>query len=152
MTYEFTRVRRVQFAETDMAGIMHFANFFRVMEETEHAFFRSLGLLMHGDVDGVMHGWARVRASCDYVRPARYADRLQVQLLVMEVGGKSIRHQFRFHLLDDAGEVEGPEIARGEMTVVHVTKTGNDAQLRSGPVPDDVRRQVTAAPSQLLES
>ena len=29
--------RRVQFAETDLAGIAHFACFFRYMEEAEHA-------------------------------------------------------------------------------------------------------------------
>ena len=35
--------RRVEFAETDMAGQVHFSNFFRYMEAAEHAFFRSLG-------------------------------------------------------------------------------------------------------------
>ena len=43
MPYEFKHIRRVEFAETDMAGIVHFSNFFRMMEATEHAFFRSLG-------------------------------------------------------------------------------------------------------------
>ena len=42
-TFEFKLTRRIEFAETDMAGIVHFANFFRMMEATEHAFFRSLG-------------------------------------------------------------------------------------------------------------
>ena len=40
MPTEFTIKRRVQFSETDMAGIMHFANYFRLMEEVEHAFLR----------------------------------------------------------------------------------------------------------------
>ncbi|MBL8848408.1 MAG: acyl-CoA thioesterase, partial [Planctomycetaceae bacterium] len=40
----FVSQRRVQFSETDMAGIVHFANFFRWMEEAEHEYFRSLGL------------------------------------------------------------------------------------------------------------
>ena len=39
----FTTTRRVEFGDTDMAGIMHFANFFRFMERTEHAFLRTLG-------------------------------------------------------------------------------------------------------------
>ena len=43
MPYEFKLTRRVEFAETDMAGIVHFANFFRMMEAAEHAFFRSVG-------------------------------------------------------------------------------------------------------------
>ena len=44
MAYEFKLTRHVDFAETDMAGIMHFSNFFRFMEATETAFFRSLSL------------------------------------------------------------------------------------------------------------
>jgi len=42
MAYEFKLVRRVEFNETDAAGIVHFSNFFRYMESVEHAFFRSL--------------------------------------------------------------------------------------------------------------
>ena len=44
MAYEFKAIRRVEFAETDMAGIVHYSNFFRYMETAEHGFFRSLGL------------------------------------------------------------------------------------------------------------
>ena len=47
MLYEFKVIRQVEFSETDMAGLMHFSNFFRFMESTEHAFFRSLGLALH---------------------------------------------------------------------------------------------------------
>ena len=47
MAYEYKMTRRIEFAETDMAGIVHFSNFFRMMEATEHAFFRSLGLSIH---------------------------------------------------------------------------------------------------------
>jgi tetratricopeptide (TPR) repeat protein len=34
----FTTTRRVEFGDTDMAGIMHFANFFRFMEAAETSF------------------------------------------------------------------------------------------------------------------
>ena len=44
MAAEFSISRRVQFAETDMAGVVHFSNYFRWMEEVEHAFFRAVGL------------------------------------------------------------------------------------------------------------
>ena len=33
MSYEFQITRRVEFFETDLAGIMHFSNFFRFMED-----------------------------------------------------------------------------------------------------------------------
>ena len=41
---EFRYRRRVQFAETDMAGIVHFSWYFRYMEEAEHALWRAAGL------------------------------------------------------------------------------------------------------------
>ena len=44
MAYEYRAERTIEFAETDMAGIVHFSNYFRFMEATEHYFFRSLGL------------------------------------------------------------------------------------------------------------
>jgi len=44
MAYEFKAVRRVEFSDTDTAGIMHYSNYFRFMETAEHGFFRSLGL------------------------------------------------------------------------------------------------------------
>ena len=40
----FRYSRRVQFAETDLAGIVHFSMFFRYMEEAEHALWRAAGL------------------------------------------------------------------------------------------------------------
>ncbi|HCE02754.1 MAG TPA: acyl-CoA thioesterase, partial [Acidobacteria bacterium] len=41
---EFRLTRRVQFYETDSAGIVHFSVFFRYMEEAEHAMWRAAGL------------------------------------------------------------------------------------------------------------
>ena len=43
MSCEIKVVRRVEFCDTDMAGIVHYSNFFRYMEVAEHEFFRSLG-------------------------------------------------------------------------------------------------------------
>ena len=57
MPSEFRLTRRIEFAEADMAGIVHFANFFRMMESAEHEFFRSLGFSIHGHEDGATIGW-----------------------------------------------------------------------------------------------
>jgi len=64
MSYEHKIVRDVEFSDTDMAGIMHFANFFKFMEAAEHAFFRSLGLSIHTD-DPNEVSWPRVHAGMD---------------------------------------------------------------------------------------
>lgn len=88
---QFIVSRRVEFAETDMAGIVHFANFYKWMEETEHEYFRSLGLsIMERRDDGTYIGWPRVSASCSFEKPAFYEDILQVRLDIERIGVKSL--------------------------------------------------------------
>ena len=48
MPCEYRLKRRVQFYETDMAGIVHFSWFFRYLEEAEHAMWREAGLTIAG--------------------------------------------------------------------------------------------------------
>lgn len=93
-----------------MAGIVHFANFFRMMENAEHAFFRSLGFTIHGHESGTTIGWPRVNAACEFLRPLRFEEVVEIQLLVAEVRTRSIRYVFRFW--KDAGG-QRVEVARG---------------------------------------
>ena len=68
MVFEFRLKRRVQFYETDAAGIVHFSNYFRYMEEAEHALWRSAGITISGS--GSEIGWPRVSVSFEYLQPA----------------------------------------------------------------------------------
>ena len=52
MGYEFKAQRRVEFSDTDMAGIMHFSNFFKFMEVAETDFLTARGLNVTGDSPG----------------------------------------------------------------------------------------------------
>ena len=80
--YQFRSRQRVEFADTDLAGIAHFSNFFRYMERAEHEFLRSLGLSVHTvDGDDVV-SWPRVHADCKYYAPLKFEDELDVDLLV----------------------------------------------------------------------
>ncbi len=82
MAFEIKLQRRVEFSETDAAGIVHFSNFFRYMESAEHAFFRSLGYsIMMRRFDPPL-GFPRVHVSCDYRSPLRFEDLVEVHLLV----------------------------------------------------------------------
>ena len=129
----FTLHRRVQFAETDMAGIAHFSNYFRWMEEVEHAFFRSLGMsviMRHGDRDIT---WPRVSVSCDYSGPVRFEDELDLRLRVAKVGGKS--------LVFEVDVMKGGErVALGKMTSVCCTIV--DGTMRSVTIPADIRAKL----------
>ncbi len=94
---QFIATRRVQFSETDMAGIVHFSNFYRWMEETEHEFFRSLGFaIMEPHDDGTYLGWPRVSASCTFERPLTYDDEFQVRLDIERIGVKSVTYVMEF--------------------------------------------------------
>src|SRR5258705_98325 len=74
MPSDFRLTRIVEFCETDMAGIMHFSNFFRWMEACEAGFYRSLDLPLISFVPGSVVGWPRVSASCSYKAPLRFND------------------------------------------------------------------------------
>ncbi len=96
-TAQFITTRRVEFADTDMAGIIHFANYYRYMEEAEHAFFRSLGLsIMQPQPGGAVIGWPRVSASCSFEAPAYFEDELEVRLSVVYKGVKSLNYVIEF--------------------------------------------------------
>lgn len=91
----FVTRRRVEFAETDMAGIAHFANFFRWMEEAEHEYFHSLGLTIVARQDGAVHvGWPRVSASCNFHAPLFYRDEFEVRVTLERLGVRSISYHF----------------------------------------------------------
>ncbi|HBI46669.1 MAG TPA: acyl-CoA thioesterase [Planctomycetales bacterium] len=107
----FRTTRIVEFGDTDMAGIVHFANFFRYMEAAEHAFLRSLGLSVVMEYEGAKYGLPRVSASCDYLRPARFGETLTITVAVEKLGRSSITYAFDFTRDDEA-------IARGRVTAV----------------------------------
>src|SRR3954452_25215704 len=82
--------RRVQFSETDTAGIVHFSNYFRYFEDAEHALWREAGLSIHPHDSPI--GWPRVSASCDYHRPLRFEQEFQVSVQIVELTKRAIRY------------------------------------------------------------
>ncbi|RMH19647.1 MAG: acyl-CoA thioesterase [Acidobacteria bacterium] len=91
---EFHSRRRVEFADTDMAGIVHFARFFVFMETAEHELLRALGAEVHFEHEGRTVGWPRVEASCRYLSPARLGDVLDVAVRVLKRGRRSMTYGF----------------------------------------------------------
>ena len=146
MAWEFRATRRVEFSETDLAGIVHFSNFFRYMETVEHAFWRSLGSSIIMTQFDPPLGMPRVHASCDYRRPARFEDLLEMRLLVAEKRARSLSYQIRFSRLEP-GPVE--EIARGRLTVVCVRRTASGSMEAVG-LPQILADQIEVAPAEFL--
>ena len=146
MPYEFKAQRRVEFSDTDMAGIMHYSNFFRFMETAEHGFYRSLGFsVVEPNIDPRV-GWPRVHAECDYRKPLRFEDMVEIHLLVTEKRSKSLSFQFRFRKLKgNAGE----EVARGALTIVCVAHAA-DGTMKAVPIPETIAEKIQVAPAESL--
>ena len=138
MPSEFSVTRQVEFHETDMAGIMHFANFFRWMETCETAFYRSLGLPSISFVPGQVVGWPRVNVSCAYRAPLRFNDSVVVKLYVKKLTAKSVTYVFKF-------VKDGLLCATGEVTAVCVAADAKGGMVAQ-PIPADVRAQLQEAP------
>jgi YbgC/YbaW family acyl-CoA thioester hydrolase len=142
MPYEFKRVFQVEFADTDMAGIVHFANFFRYMEATEHAFFRSLGFSIHMHIEGRNIGWPRVHVTCDYKSPLRFEDEVEVHLRVREKRSKSLTYDFTFRKLD------GTPVAAGALTAVCVALDEQTGTMRAVAIPEAIAAKIEVAPNE----
>ena len=149
MAFEFKLIHRVAFAETDMAGIVHFSNFFRYMENTEHAFYRSLGAsVIMRDANPPL-GFPRVHAECDYRRPIRFEENVEIHLLVREKKPKVLSYLFKFRKLFADGTSE--QIAHGILTVVCVAHQA-DGTMSAKAVPDFLGNQIEVAPAEALAS
>jgi YbgC/YbaW family acyl-CoA thioester hydrolase len=142
MPYEYKIIRRVEFADTDMAGIAHFSNYFQFMEAAEHAFFRSLGLSVVHPAGCKDLGLPRVHAHCDYRAPLRFEDEVEVRLLVEKKSARSITYQF--HLRKIAPE-PAQHVARGRLTVACVEHRP-DGSIQGVPFPREVLDKIDVAP------
>ena len=138
MPSEFKITRRVEFSETDMAGIVHYSNFFRYMEAAEHAFFRSLGFSVVTRHSDPPVGWPRVHASCDYKQPLHFEDEVEVQMLVTEKKSKSLSYEFRFRKLNANPAIE---LARGKLTVVCVTRDSH-GKMSATTIPKEIAEKI----------
>ncbi len=147
MSFEYIVNRRVEFSETDMAGIVHFSNFFRFMETAEHGFYRSLGFSVILSQYDPPLGFPRVHAECDYKKPLRFEDLLEIRILVAEKRPKVLSYIFRFTKIDGENRVE---VAVGRLTVVCVSHA-IDGKMASVTIPDEIFDKIQVAPTELLQ-
>jgi YbgC/YbaW family acyl-CoA thioester hydrolase len=148
MSFEIKVRRRVEFSETDMAGIVHFSNFFRYMETAEHEFYRSLGFSVILDHFDPPLGFPRVHAACDYKKPLRFGDTVEVHLLVKEKRSRVLNYQFRFkQIASEKGPVAPVLVATGEITVVCVSHQPG-RPLEAVPIPSELAAKINVAPAE----
>jgi YbgC/YbaW family acyl-CoA thioester hydrolase len=129
---EYRFRRRVQFYETDVAGIVHFSWFFRYMEEAEHALWREAGLSIHPPDSDI--GWPRIATSFEFVRPLRFEDEFDVHLRVAEMTKKTIRYECTLTKNDE-------KVASGSMTIACVRKKPT---MQGIEIPQEIADRIRA--------
>jgi acyl-CoA thioester hydrolase len=132
----FRTTRRVEFCDTDAAGILHFSAFFQLMEQAEHELLRSVGLsVVMSDAEGKI-SWPRVSAKCDFRSAVHFEEELSIDVSISRLGTKSVSYAF-------AVTCQGRDIAAGEITSVC-------CRIKDGqppdpiPIPDWFRQKLSA--------
>ncbi len=128
--------RRVQFHETDAAGVVHFSRYFVYAAEAEHALWRAAGLSIHpreGDI-----GWPRVHASFDYHRALRFEEEFEAWIRIVAIDERTISYVCTLSRGDT-------KIATGRLKIACATRLPNQP-MRGAPIPPEVRARLAVAP------
>jgi acyl-CoA thioester hydrolase len=137
---EHRLTRRVQFHETDAAGLVHFSVFFRYMEEAEHALWRAAGLSIHPP--GTEVGFPRRATSFEFYRALRFEEEFEVLIRVAAMDKSTIRYRCLISRGQD-------RIARGDLTITCVSKRPREP-MKTIPIPDDIAARLRPAPEEPL--
>ena len=131
MTHSF--VLRVYYEDTDLAGIVYYANYLKFIERARTEWVRGLGVdqVRLREDEGLVFAVRRVEA--DYLRPARFEDQLRVETTAVAVTGARI--------VLEQNIFRGTErVFAALVTLVCLTGTGQAARL-----PADVRLRLAPA-------
>lgn len=120
---------KVQWGETDAAGIVFYPNYFHWFDNAAHAFFRALGLPL---ADLMKQGIFTpiLSAGSDFKAPLKYDDDITITSAITEVRNKSFRIE---HTVRCGDVITG---AGWEWRGWVIKESG---QLRAVAIPDDVR-------------
>lgn len=129
--------RRVEFADTDIGGLVHFSRFFVFMETAEHELLRSIGTEVHSVYERGTIGWPRVSAECEYKAPVSFAETLDILVEIARKGTKSMTYRFTF-------SCEERVIAVGRLTSVCCV-LGEPGGPRAIQIPDFIADRLEEA-------
>jgi acyl-CoA thioester hydrolase len=139
----FTWERRVEFSETDAAGIAHFSSFFIYMEQAEHALFRHCGWSIFptqseiASPESQIVSWPRVHCACDFKSPAFFEDQLSIDLSIERLGNTSITYR---HVIRRESSI----LAIGRVITVCSRVDSRTHQMTAYPIPEHIRDRFQA--------
>lgn len=122
--------RRVEFMDTDLAGIVHFTTFFRYMETAEHELLRAVGIPIEVLRTERKLGWPRVSCSFDFKKPLMFADELEVRIHVGRLGKRSITYV--------AEIVRDDEVLAKGQSVCACCEMRTSGSFEPAEIPDDI--------------
>ncbi len=127
-----TEVRlQTYWADSDPAGIVYFANFFRLVEQAEEELYLLAGTHRQNLLDEYSVWMPRVEAHVDFVSPIRAGRAIRVRMVAGFKGEKTVK--FDFEIVDDE---TGNRLANGYLTVVCVDRE----KFKATPIPEKIRR------------
>ncbi len=120
---------RVYYEDTDMAGIVYYANYLRYIERARSDWVREIGIDQNAmRADGLVFAVRRIEA--DYLSPAHFDEELQVETSVQQVTGARL-------VMEQVVKRGEERLFEAIVTVVCVSDTGQPARL-----PANIRRLV----------
>ena len=143
MAFEHRTRRRVEFADTDCAGIIHFTSYFQYMEEAEHDFVRSLGGSVRSSSAEGEVGFPRLSTSCEFLEPVGFEDVLDIHLWVERKGRTSITYAAVF-------SKDGRTVARARTSAAACLHRPGGG-LKVIPLPEPLASRIEEAPYPPLE-
>jgi acyl-CoA thioester hydrolase len=116
---------RVYYEDTDLAGIVYYANYLKFIERARTEWVASLGVdqMALRAAEGIVFAVRRVEA--DYLRPARFGDDLVVETSLQSLGGARI-------VLEQVVIRAGERLFAAVVTLVCLTEDGHAARLPAG--------------------
>jgi acyl-CoA thioester hydrolase len=120
--------RRIEWMDTDAAGIYHWTTVFRLAEAAEAALHTALGI-----ADFTFGATPRVAVEATFARSLRFNDPVEVSLTVTRVGRSSVVYAL-------AVDGEAGRAAQGAVTSVLIDR----ATGRALPWPDEIRAALRA--------
>jgi len=121
--------RRIEWMDTDAAGIYHWTTVFRLAEAAEAELHTALGI-----VDLTFGATPRVAVEATFARPLRFNDPVEVELAVRAVGRTSVEYALTIAAEDGVA-------AEGSVKSVLIDRTTR----RAAPWPPHVRAQLAGA-------
>lgn len=133
-TWHHCASRRVDFGDTDMAGIVHFSKYFCYIEFAEHEFFRKLGFSVAQKYGDLQYGWPRVKVAAEFLSPLRFEDELEIRLRLNKISTRSIGYEFSI-----VKKLDQTIAAIGSYTTVCVIHN-SDGGFRSAHLPEELSK------------